>query len=140
MTVVEPFRTPSSFCCYSLLLIDFYIAPAEVDYLFLACANIPAKIFPVLVQSLTPVSYTHLDVYKRQDVLWGPSMSWSNQLVAMIFAASWIPAKGSGISNSAPSATVDGFNVRGLTAATASGPRSGYSALVCVCVLSLIHI
>ena len=52
----------------------------------------------------------------------------------MISAASWIPTKSSGIRNLAPSATVDGFNVRGLTATTAPGPRSGYSALVCVCV------
>ena len=43
------------------------------------------------------------------DVLWGHAMSWSNQLVAMISSASWIPAKSSGISNSAPSATFDGL-------------------------------
>ena len=79
------------------------------------------------------------------DVLWGPSMSWSNQLVAMIPSASWIPAKSSGISNSAPSATVDGFNVRGLTATTASGPSvrilcTRVCVCVCVCISSRVSL
>ena len=38
---------------FFLLLIDFYIAPEEVNYSFLACANIPPKIFLALVRSLT---------------------------------------------------------------------------------------